>query len=140
MRVADAKFPEAFSPPPPTTTTMLMTGGEPDAHAKTATVLAAAPEFAAVASQLSAIGDTPVPAPAESARLVALLPRLQRAEEAQRRQEARIAELRRRSVDALEGWYRLGVMGVNDCFAEWDERTARVERAVVRKRAELEDR
>jgi hypothetical protein len=134
---ADAKFPEAFSPPPPPLT--MTAGGEPDAHAKTATVLAAAPEFAAAASQLNAIGDTPVPAPAESARLVALLPRLQRAEEAQRRLEARLAELRGRSVDVLEDWYRLGVVGVNDCFAEWDERTARVERTVARKSAELED-
>jgi len=101
-------------------------------------VLAAAPEFAAAASQLSAIGDTPVPAPAVSAEMVALLPRLQEAEEVQRRQAQRIAELRKRSVEVLEGWYRLGVMGVNECFAEWDERTARVESEVVRKAVERE--
>ncbi|KAI5817764.1 hypothetical protein BZA77DRAFT_309434 [Pyronema omphalodes] len=97
------------------------------------------PLFQTTSSQLSAISDTPIPSPALSASLVNLLPRLQRLEVLQAAQEKRIAELRARSARVLEEWYLVGVEGVNECFAEWDQRLERTEREVNRRRGVEEE-
>ena len=93
------------------------------AKEKTLTVLSNATEYHTSSSQFTAIKDTPIPDPAVSASLVDLLPRLQRAEVVQDVQAKKIAELRSRSANVLEQWFLVGVEGVNECFAEWDERT-----------------
>ena len=36
----------------------------------------------------------------------------------------------------MEGWWTVGVLGVNECFAEWDERVFEVERGVRRRERE----
>jgi hypothetical protein len=84
---------------------------------------------------LAAINDTPIPSPGLSAGLVELLPRIQRAEVLQAAQERKIAELRARSAKVLEAWFLCGVQGVNECFAEWDERTFECEKVVTRRLA-----
>ena len=45
-------------------------------------------------------------------------------------------ELRKRTAGVLEKWYLVGVEGVNECFAEWDERTLEVDRWLGRKSRE----
>ncbi|KAF8543195.1 hypothetical protein BDD12DRAFT_874818 [Trichophaea hybrida] len=100
---------------------------------KAATILTAASEFHSTASQLAAINDTPIPPPGVSAGLVELLPRIQRAEVVQAAQEKKVAELRARTAKVLEGWFLCGVQGVNECFAEWDERTFVCEKVVGRR-------
>ena len=68
-----------------------------------------------------------------STDLIALIPRINRAEVVQQTQAREIAELRRRSAALLERWYLLGIEGVNECFAEWDERTLEVDKLLSRK-------
>jgi hypothetical protein len=97
------------------------------------TVLTAAPFIHATSSQLTSIRDTPIPDPNVSADLIALVPRINRAEMVQQTQAREIAELRRRSAALLERWYLLGIEGVNECFAEWDERTLEVDKLLSRK-------
>lgn len=41
--------------------------------------------------------------------------------------------LRDRSARALEQWYELGVLGMGECWAEWEGRVMDVERGVKRK-------
>lgn len=41
--------------------------------------------------------------------------------------------MRRRSLRVLERWYLVGIEGVNECFAEWDERTLEADRVVTRR-------
>ncbi|CUS07379.1 unnamed protein product [Tuber aestivum] len=100
---------------------------------KLSTALTAAPSIHATSSQLTSIRDTPIPDPNVSADLIALLPRINRTEIMQQTQAREIAELRRRSAALLERWYLLGVEGVNECFAEWDERTLEVDKLLSRK-------
>jgi len=97
------------------------------------TVLTAASSIHATSSQLTSIRDTPIPDPNVSTDLIALFPRINRAEVVQQTQAREIAELRRRSAALLERWYLLGIEGVNECFAEWDERTLEVDKLLSRK-------
>lgn len=139
---ADAAYPFLFSsipgvPPLPAGDGHDGDGGDGDddgavLEQQAAVVLAAAASFHAAASQLSSVADTPVPAASASAGLVALLPRLQRAQVVQAAQQRRAAELRARSARVLEQWFLLGVDGVNQCFTEWDERTFAVDRTLSR--------
>ena len=133
---ADAAYPFLFSsipgvPPLPDGSDDDDDGGAV-LEQQAAVVLAAAASFHAAASQLSSVADTPVPAASASAGLVALLPRLQRAQVVQAAQQRRAAELRARSARVLEQWFLLGVDGVNQCFTEWDERTFAVDRTLSR--------
>ncbi|PUU78847.1 hypothetical protein B9Z19DRAFT_1083131 [Tuber borchii] len=97
------------------------------------TVLTAASSIHATSSQLTSIRDTPIPDPNASTDLIALIPRINRAEVVQQTQAREIAELRRRSAALLERWYLLGIEGVNECFAEWDERTLEVDKLLSRR-------
>jgi hypothetical protein len=97
---------------------------------KMTTVLSAAPEYHAASSQLTSIMDSPIPDPAVSADLVMLLPRIHRVEVVQETQAKKIAMLRRRSAALLEQWFLVGIQGVNECFAEWDERTFAVDKVL----------
>ncbi|EGX93512.1 hypothetical protein CCM_04886 [Cordyceps militaris CM01] len=103
-----------------------------------AIVLSAAPSFPATVSALTAVQDTPVPDPAESAALVALTGRLRAAEAAQRAQEAEVAELRGRSEAALRTWYEGGLLPTSDGTSRVEARVGMVERRVRRKERERE--
>ncbi|PWW74105.1 hypothetical protein C7212DRAFT_346758 [Tuber magnatum] len=100
---------------------------------KLSTVLTAAPSIHTTSSQLTSIRDTPIPDPNVSADLIALIPRINRAEVVQQTQAREIAELRRRSAALLERRYLLGIEGVNECFSEWDERTLEIDKLLSRK-------
>ncbi|KAK7914996.1 hypothetical protein PG985_012699 [Apiospora marii] len=95
-------------------------------------VLAAAPSYPATASALTSIADTPVPEPALSASLAALLPRMKGIEATQAAQRAEMAELRARSEAAIRQWYEHSVVGYADFVANAEGRIERVERGVRR--------
>ncbi len=98
-----------------------------------AVVLASAASFPASASALAAVvTDTPVPDPALSAGLAALLPRLRAAEAARRAQAADVARLRARSEALVRRWYERRVLAASDAVAAAEARVARAERAVRR--------
>ncbi|OAA76897.1 hypothetical protein LEL_06581 [Akanthomyces lecanii RCEF 1005] len=103
-----------------------------------AIVLSAAPSFPATVSALTAVQDTPVPDPTESAALVALTERMRGVEATQRAQEAEVVELRARSEATLRSWYEAGLLPTSDATAEVEARVGRVERMVRRKERERE--
>ncbi|EMR68049.1 hypothetical protein MGN70_013246 [Eutypa lata] len=121
--------PDLFQPLPPSDppTTHL----PPDAIR--AIVLAAAPSFPAAASALTtAVADTPVPDPALSASLAALLPRMRGVEVTQRAQAAEIAELRARSEVLVRRWYEGRVLATSEFVARVEGRVERAEMRVRR--------
>ncbi|KAK8016775.1 hypothetical protein PG993_014964 [Apiospora rasikravindrae] len=95
-------------------------------------VLAAAPSYPATASALTSIADTPVPEPALSVSLAALLPRMKGIEATQAAQRAEMAELRARSEACVRQWYEQSVVGYADFVANAEGRIERVERGVRR--------
>ncbi|KAI1171306.1 hypothetical protein F4777DRAFT_65173 [Nemania sp. FL0916] len=97
-----------------------------------AIVLSAASSYPQTASALTAISDTPIPDPAQSAALAALLPRMKGIETTQLAQAAEIAELRARSEVAVRQWYKHDVMGYSNFVADVEDRIERVERGVRR--------
>ncbi|KAI1140893.1 hypothetical protein F5Y05DRAFT_290472 [Hypoxylon sp. FL0543] len=119
--------PTLFRPPPPSEPPSEL---PPDALR--AIVLAAASSYPATASALTAISDTPVPDPADSATLAALLPRMKGIEATQLAQAAEIAELRARSEAVVRQWYERDVISYSSFVAGVESRVERAERTVRR--------
>ncbi|KAF3940307.1 hypothetical protein ABW19_dt0200632 [Dactylella cylindrospora] len=125
-----AAYPEIFidilpaSQPPPE--------GSLNVTEKASVVLGSAAQVQSVASQLVSLHDLAVPDVDTSVKLIDLQPRLDKLVVMQEMQGREMAELRRRSLKVLERWYEVSVEGVNECFAEWDERVMAAERAVRR--------
>lgn len=101
-------------------------------------VLSAAPSFPATVSALTAVQDTPVPDPAESAQLVALTERMRGCAATQAAQAAEVAELRRESERTLRAWYEGGLLPTSDATARMEARVGKVERTVRRRERERE--
>jgi len=118
-------LPQYLFPPCPAVPCALSAGE------KLSTVLATAAQFHAFSSQLNAIMDSPIPNPRTSTELISLIPRINRLELLQKAHRTEITALRKRTADVLQRWYLVGVEGVNECFAEWDERTLVMHRALV---------
>ncbi|KAI1263455.1 hypothetical protein F5Y18DRAFT_129210 [Xylariaceae sp. FL1019] len=97
-----------------------------------AIVLSAAASYPSTASALTAMSDTPIPDPAHSATLAALVPRMRGIETTQLVQAAEIADLRARSEAIIRDWYERQVMGYSTFVAGVETRVERVERAVRR--------
>ncbi|KAL7621061.1 hypothetical protein AAE478_008373 [Parahypoxylon ruwenzoriense] len=117
--------PTLFQPPPPSEAP-----SELPPNALRAIVLAAASSYLATASALSSISDTPVPDPAQTTALVALLPRMKGIEATQLAQAAEVAELRARSEAVVRQWYERDVMGYSDFVAGVESRVEKAERHV----------
>ena len=146
IHILDVQFPELFRdptlptqlpqylfPPSPALPTPLST------NEKLSVVSSMASQFQAFSSQVNAIMDSPIPNPRTSTELIALIPRVNKIELLQEAQRAEIAALRKRSLDVLQRWYLVGVEGVNECFAEWDGRTAGLDRALGRVQRALQE-
>ncbi|KAL6352918.1 hypothetical protein LRP88_13395 [Fusarium phalaenopsidis] len=101
-------------------------------------VLASASAFPATLSSLTAIKDSPIPDPSESANLVALQDRMKAIETTQIAQAAEIADLRKRSETVIRSWYEIGVLDNSRTIADLESRVAIVERQVRRAERELE--
>ncbi|KAI1493351.1 hypothetical protein F5X96DRAFT_225888 [Biscogniauxia mediterranea] len=119
--------PTLFRPPAP---------AEPPSELPTdalrAVVLAAASSYPATASALTAIADTPVPDPAQSAALAALLPRMRGVEATQLAQAAEIAALRARSEAVVRRWYERDVLAYSNFVAGVESRVEMAERTARR--------
>ncbi|KAK6952358.1 hypothetical protein Daesc_006894 [Daldinia eschscholtzii] len=119
--------PTLFQPPPPS-----QPPSELSSEALRAIVLASASSFPATASALTAISDTPIPDPAHTAALAALLPKMKGIEATQIAQAAEIAELRARSEVIVRQWYEHNVMNYSNFVASVESRVENAEKAVRR--------
>lgn len=123
----DRTHPSFFAPTPDQPPSQL------DIDALRSTVLSFASAFPSTVSALTAVtSDTPIPDPALSAELVALLPKMKGIETTQLAQEAEIAELRARSEDLVGRWYADRVVRYSEFVAGVEGRVERVERDVRR--------
>ncbi|KAI8956714.1 hypothetical protein F5Y11DRAFT_139130 [Daldinia sp. FL1419] len=119
--------PTLFRPPPPS-----QPPSELSSDALRAIVLSTASSFPATASALTAISDTPIPDPAHTATLAALLPKMKGIEATQIAQAAEIAELRARSEIVVRRWYEQNVMSYSNFVAGVESRVEDAERTVRR--------
>lgn len=105
-------------------------------------VLSHTPSYHATAARLTSLNDLPVPNASSSVSLITIEPRIQTATERQERQQAELGEIRQRSVEIISRWYELGIVGMGDCWSEWESRLmtaeAQVRRAEVKKKRDME--
>ncbi|KAH0111635.1 hypothetical protein KCU86_g11384, partial [Aureobasidium melanogenum] len=99
-------------------------------------VLSHAPSYQATAARLTSLQDLPLPDPSSSAALIHLLPRLQRAAHRQENQQQSIAQLRHQSLALLARWYDSAIIGMDDCWTEWEARLMDQEKLVRRAEAD----
>ncbi|KAI9172310.1 hypothetical protein HJFPF1_01810 [Paramyrothecium foliicola] len=97
-----------------------------------AIVLSAASSYTATLSALTAVQDSPVPDPAESANLISLGDKMKAVEATQIAQRAEIAELRRRSEIVIRLWYEGGVLQTSQSLADLEGRMEMAERRIRR--------
>ena len=103
-------------------------------------MLSSASSYPTTASALTAVvADTPVPDPALSARLAALLPRMAGLEAARCAQDAEVAELRARSEAVVRRFYEHRALPASEFVAAAESRVGRVERAVRRAQRERDE-
>ncbi|OAA47123.1 hypothetical protein NOR_02759 [Metarhizium rileyi] len=102
-------------------------------------VLSQASTFSSALSSLTAIQDSPVPDPAESASLIGLTDKMKAIEATQMAQSAEIAELRRKSEAVIRAWYKNGVLDNSESLAEVETRVQRVEKQIRRREKTIED-
>ena len=96
-------------------------------------MLSAASSYPATASALTAVtADTPVPDPALSARLAALLPRMAGLEATRLAQAAEVAELRASSEAVVRRFYEARALPASEFVAAAERRVEKAERAVRR--------
>ncbi|THW19271.1 hypothetical protein D6D23_07330 [Aureobasidium pullulans] len=111
-------------------------GPDMTSDALAALVLSHAPSYQATAARLTSLQDTPVPNSSALAALVELHPRLERVATRQDDQQLSIAQLRHQSLALLGRWYHLGIIGMDDCWTEWEARLMDQEKLVRRAEAE----
>ena len=99
---------------------------------KLAVINANAPVFSTTASRLTSVEDSPIPSVDSSVSLVALSPRISRAQHRQRSQAEEFEALRSRSAALLQRWYEVDVLGSSECWSEWENRLMEIEKAVRR--------
>ncbi|KAI4743020.1 hypothetical protein E4T50_06585 [Aureobasidium sp. EXF-12298] len=99
-------------------------------------VLSHAPSYQATAARLTSLQDLPLPDPSSSAALIHLLPRLQRAAHRQENQQQSIVQLRHQSLALLARWYDSAIIGMDDCWTEWEARLMDQEKLVRRAEAD----
>jgi hypothetical protein len=122
-----ARFPDLFGTPGPTTK---LKSTYPSTEASV--VLAQASSFPETASRLFSLKDLTIPRAEDSAKLIELQPRLEKAKEVQDGQLRQMAELRERSARIVERWVSEGVVGSSEAWAEMEARVRDVEKGVRR--------
>ncbi|KAI9893495.1 MAG: hypothetical protein M1814_006792 [Vezdaea aestivalis] len=129
-----SRHPDLFAPASPAQEPLLL-----DSDNIQQIVLASGPLYHSTASRLQSIEDAPVPPGEASAAIVKLQPRVAALALKQESQTRRLAELRSRSAEVLERWYRMGVMASGECWAEWEGRVGTVERGIRRREVDEEE-
>jgi hypothetical protein len=95
-------------------------------------VLAEAPSYSSVSSQLRALGDVNLPPTDSFAKIVALQPRMAELSQKQYEQAMEISELRKRSGIMVMRWHEVFILGQGRCWTEWDSKLRDTEREVRR--------
>lgn len=102
-------------------------------------MLASASSYQSTLSTLTAIKDTPIPDPSESASLITLSDAMKALEATQMTQAAEVAELRTRSEAVIRSWYEGSVLGNSRFMANMEGRVEKVERHIRRAERENEE-
>jgi hypothetical protein len=97
-----------------------------------AIVLASASSYPSTASRLTSILDVPIPPTELSTQLIALQPRIAKAEALQAAQKTDIATLRERSASVIQRWYTVDVLRAGETWAELEGRLEHAEQNVRR--------
>jgi hypothetical protein len=126
-----ARHPELFPSAQPSFT-VSSRNLEADLSTLASIVTSHATFYPTAASQLTSLSTLPIPPAAQSLRLIELQPRIERARERQGRMERDIANVRERSAKLLEWWVRVGIVGMDDMWEEWEDRVSKVQREVGR--------
>lgn len=105
---------------------------ELDSEQKLSMVLAEAPAYQEMASQLRSLNDLSLPPTLSFTNWASLQPRIDRAAQRQYEQAMEISELRKRSGAVVLKWHEVFVLGQGRCWVEWDERLRYAEREVRR--------
>jgi hypothetical protein len=95
-------------------------------------VLADAPAYQEMASQLRSVNDMALPPTSSFANWTSLQPRIERAAQRQYEQAMEISELRKRSAAAVLKWHEVFILAQGRCWVEWDARLRYAEREVRR--------
>lgn len=95
-------------------------------------VLSHTPSYHATTARLTSLNDLPVPNASSSVSLVSLEPRIRNAIQRQEQQQHELGKLRQRSVQVVARWYELGIVGMGDCWSEWESRLMKAETRVRR--------
>jgi hypothetical protein len=104
-----------------------------------AIVLSAASLYPATQSALTAVQDSPIPDPKESANLIALSERMKAIEATQIAQAVEMAELRKRSEVMIRSWYEGGVLNTSQSLADVESRVEKAERRIRRAEHQKEE-
>jgi hypothetical protein len=126
---AEAHLPDLFTPPEEGPN---QTVEEPSDAQKLSMVLAEAPAYSTMASQLRSLHDVTLPDSQGFANLVALQPRIAELGQRQFEQAMEISDLRKRSGTAILRWHEVFILGQGRCWADWDTRLREAERDVRR--------
>jgi hypothetical protein len=84
---------------------------------------------------LTQLQDFTVPDPSSATKLIELQPRIDQARVKQVAQAQQFAELRARSAKAVETWYEGGLLGMDEQWADWEERLRDAEILIRRREA-----
>lgn len=93
-------------------------------------ILSHAPLYHSSAARLTSLNDVPVPETSLSASLISNQPRIAAASATAERQDRELAALRTASAQLVSRWHSLGVVGMGECWAEWENRLTIAERAI----------
>ena len=88
--------------------------------------------YPSLVSRLNLLNDLKIPPPEATAALLAVKPRLTRAEVVQNSLAEDIAQLRLRSILLTQRWMKVGIIAAGHCWADWEERLMEVEKIVCR--------
>ncbi|RDA95324.1 hypothetical protein CP533_3550 [Ophiocordyceps camponoti-saundersi (nom. inval.)] len=103
-------------------------------------VLASASAYPSTLSSLTAVKDSPIPDPSQSAALISAAGRVKAIRATQLAQAAEMAQLRRRSETLVRLWYEGNLLPCSQFTADVESRVKAVERQVRRReRARDED-
>jgi hypothetical protein len=101
-------------------------------------VLAEAPSYSTVASQLRSLDDVKLPSTESFANVVGLQPRIAELSNRQYQQAMEISVLRSRSGTVVTRWHEVFILGQGRCWAEWDSKLRDMERDVRREEVRQE--